>query len=135
MTKLENALVWLYVKTWGKFGDHVMDKKDLWNFGADDLETAIMGIAYPRKKEKNERVKALTDLIMEQFEHDGMAFHEWSAKIHDDVIESLLERVELDTIDRPVAISQHQQPAVIKILKWDPGKYLRLFIKLATNNA
>ena len=58
MTKLENALVWLYVKTWGKFGDHVMDKKDLWNFGADDLETAIMGIAYPRKREKTERVKA-----------------------------------------------------------------------------
>ena len=80
-------------------------------------------------------VKALADLIMEKFEHDAMAFHEWSAKIHDEVIESLLEHVELDTIDRPVAISQQQQPAVVKILKWDPGKYLRLFIKLATNNA
>ena len=79
--------------------------------------------------------KTLTDLIMEQFEHDGMAFHEWSAKIHDDIIESLLEDAELDTIDRPVAIPQQQQPAVVKILKWDPGKYLRIFIKLATNNA
>ena len=112
-----------------------MVKRDLWNFGADDLETAIMGIAYPRKKEKTERVKALTDLIMEKFEHDGMAFREWSAKIHDEVIESLLEHVELDTIDRPVAISQQQQPAVIKILKWDPGKHLRIFKALSTNKA
>ena len=147
MTKLENALVWLYVKTWGKFGDHVMGKKDLWNFGADDLETAIMGIAYPRKKEKTERVKALTDLIMEKFDYDGMAFREWSAKIHDEVIESLLEHAELDSIDnqwldpvvrpmvRPVAISQQQQPAVIKILKWDPGKHLRIFKALSTNKA
>ena len=106
-----------------------------------------MGIAYPRKKEKTERVKALTDLIMEKFEHDGMAFREWSAKIHDEVIESLLEHAELDSIDnqwldpvvrpmvRPVAISQQQQPAVIKILKWDPGKYMRLFSSLATNKA
>ena len=94
-----------------------------------------MGIAYPRKKEKTERVKALTDLIMEKFENDSMAFREWSAKIHDEVIESLLEHVELDTIDRPVAISQQQQPAVVKILKWDPGKYLRLFLSLATNKA
>jgi len=59
MTKLENALVWLYVKTWGKFGDHVMDKKDLWNFGADDLDIAIMRIAYPgydiKKKKKKKK--------------------------------------------------------------------------------
>ena len=79
--------------------------------------------------------KTLTDLIMEKFENDAMAFHEWSAKIHDEVIESLREHVELDTIDRPVAIPQQQQPAVVKILKWDPGKYLRIFIKLATNKA
>ena len=69
MTIQENALVWLYVKTWGAFGEHLINEKDLWNFGAQDLETAITRLAYPRKrklqeKEKSERVEALTDLIM-----------------------------------------------------------------------
>ena len=44
MTKLENALIWLYLKIWGKFGDHVIEEKDLWNFGADDLETIIKSV-------------------------------------------------------------------------------------------
>ena len=91
MTKLENALIWLYVKSWGKFGDHVIEEKDLWNFGADDLETVIMSLAFPRKKEKTGRVKDLSELIMERFEQDGMAFREWAAKIHDEVIENLPE--------------------------------------------
>ena len=95
MTELENALVWLYVKTWGKFGDHVIAENDLWNFHDDDLEAAIMGIAYPRKKSKPERVQALTDLIMEKFEQGGMtAFREWSGEIHDQIIETLPEAVE-----------------------------------------
>ena len=95
MTTLENALVWLYVKTWGKFGDHVIAENDLWNFHDDDLEAAIMGIAYPRKKSKPERVQALTDLIMEKFEQGGMtAFREWSGEIHDQIIETLPEAVE-----------------------------------------
>ena len=89
MTKLENALIWLYLKTWGKFGDHVIDEKDLWNFSGEDLETVIMGLAFPRKKEKTERVKALTDLIMEKFEQNGTAFYEWAAKIHGELIEGL----------------------------------------------
>ena len=89
MTKLENALIWLYFKTWGKFGDHIIEEKDLWNFSGEDLETVIMGLAFPRKKEKSERVKALTDLIMEKFEQDGMAFYGWAAKIHEELIESL----------------------------------------------
>ena len=50
MTKVENALMWLYVKSWGMQGQHVIDKNDLWNFGGEDLEEAIVGIAYPRKK-------------------------------------------------------------------------------------
>ena len=63
MTKLENALIWLYVKTWGKFGEHVTGEKDLWDFAQTDLDTAIMGLAYPRKREingedKSERVQA-----------------------------------------------------------------------------
>ena len=72
MTKLENALIWLYLKTWGKFGDHVINEKYLWNFSGNDLETVIMSIAFPRKKEKTERAEALTDLIIEKFEHDGL---------------------------------------------------------------
>ena len=64
MTKLENALVWLYVMTWEKFGEHVINEKDLWNFGGDDLEAALMGLAFPRKSEKTERTKELNKLIM-----------------------------------------------------------------------
>ena len=33
MTKIENALMWLYVKTWGLQGQHVIEKDDMWNFG------------------------------------------------------------------------------------------------------
>ena len=122
MTKLENALIWLYVKTWGKFGDHVIQEKGLWNFADDDLESVIMSLSFPRKKEKTERVKALTDLIMEKFEQDGMAFREWVAKIHDEVIETLPQATQLDVIDQQLTTSQQQQPTFVKILEWDPGK-------------
>ena len=122
MTKLENALVWLYVKTWGKFGDHVIQEKGLWNFADEDLETVIMSLSFPRKKEKTERVKALTDLIMEKFEQDGVAFREWVAKIHDEVIETLPQATQLDVIDQQLTTPQQQQPTVVKILEWDPGK-------------
>jgi len=116
MTKLENALIWLYVKTWGKFGDHIIGEKDLWNFDDIHLERAIMGLAYPRKKEKRERVKDLTKLIMEKFEEGGLAaFREWSGEIHNQVIESLPRNVELDAVD--------EQLSVVKILKWDPSKF------------
>ena len=126
MTKLENALVWLFVKTWGKFGEHVIQEKNLWNFGGDDLETVIMGLAFPRKKEKKtERVQALTDLIMEKFEQDRTAFYEWAAKIHEEAIETLLETVELDAVDEQATTSQNGPP--VKILKWDSGKYFKLF--------
>ena len=43
MTKIENALMWLYVKTWGLQGQHVFDKYEMWNFGGEDLEEAIIG--------------------------------------------------------------------------------------------
>ena len=110
MTNLENALVWLYVKTWGKFGDHLIKENDLWNFNASDLDTVIMGLLLPKNKEKSERVKALADLIMEKFEQDGMAFYEWVAKIHDDVIETFPENVK-------------PQSSVVKIQEWDPGRF------------
>ena len=68
MTKLENALIWLYVKTWGSFGK-IDIKEDLWNFTANDLETAIMGLAYPRKNEKSERVQARDERTLSLFEN------------------------------------------------------------------
>ena len=127
MTKLENALVWLYVKTWGKFGEHVI-KEDIWNFSANDLEKAIMGLAFPRKKEKTERLKALTDLIMENFENGGLdAFRKWAGEIHDQVIETLPETLpaELDTVDTKKTTFDRQQQTIVKILKWDLRKYSR----------
>ena len=119
MSKLENALIWLYVKTWGKFGDHIIGEKDLWKFTDADLERAIMGLAYPRKKPKLDRVKDLTELIMGKFEDGGpAAFHEWSSVIHDQVIDSLPQ-----TVDDQVMNTDQRLPSV-RILEWDPGKYL-----------
>ena len=118
MTNLENALVWLYVKTWGKFGDHVMKETSVWSFGAQHLEAAIMGLAYPRKKEQSERVKALTDLIMGKFDQDRSAFREWSANIHQEFIETLP-----DTVER-------SDQTTVKILKWDPGKFFSTVVCL-----
>ena len=122
MTNLENALVWLYVKTWGKFGEHVI-KEDIWTFSANDLETVIMSLAFPRKKEKTERMKALTDLIMEKFEEGGMdAFRKWAGEIHDQVIETLPETAEIVPVDNQMTTFQRQQQTLVKILKWDLGK-------------
>ena len=120
MTKLENALIWLYLKAWGRFGEHVIEEKGLWKFGADDLESAVMGLAYRRKRkpnenEKTERVEALTELIMEKFEQDRMVFDEWSATVHSEYIASL-----------PTTSQQQSSPTVVKkIRRWSPGKYLR----------
>ena len=121
MTKHENALIWLYCKTWGKFGDHVIEKTDLWKFNGDDLEKAIMRLTFPRKNEKTERVQALADSIMDKFNQDSMIFNQWAIKIHEEVIESLPETVELCKIEKQETIQQ----TVVKILEWDPGKYFR----------
>ena len=107
MTNLENALIWLYVKTWGQYGEHVIKEKDLWNFSVNDLKTAIMSLAYPEKTEKSERVQALHDLIMETFEKsDRAAFYQWSLEIHNQAMETF-----------PIA---QEQPSLVKILNWDP---------------
>ena len=132
MTRLENALFWLYVKTWGKFGEHVT-KEDIWNFTGNDLEKAIMGLAYPRKKEKPERVRALTDLIMGKFV-DHADFREWASIIHDQIIETLPEAAELDLADKQLTTFQRQQQTLIKILKWDRGKYSRSAANLEMND-
>ena len=125
MSKLENALVWLYIKTWGKFGDHVINEKHLWKFDAENLKAAIMGLAYPSKKYENELVKALTGLIMEKFEEGGLTdFREWSSEINNQVIATLSKSINIDTVTKQVTTSNHQQPTVIKILEWDSGKCL-----------
>ena len=41
MTNLENAMMWLYVKSWGPKAHHVLDDANLWNFGGEDLEAFI----------------------------------------------------------------------------------------------
>ena len=95
MTKIENALMWLYLKTWGLQGQHVIDEKDLWNFGGEDLQEAIIGIAYPfKKKSENEDgvegqedlVESLRKLIMGKFDNKKNEFYEWSQTIHDEVV-------------------------------------------------
>ena len=90
MSKIENALIWLFVKTWDAQGQHVLDEEDLWNFGGEDLEAAIMGIAFPRK-EKDDRVRELNSLILGKF-GGAVEFYEWAREIHEGVIESMPQK-------------------------------------------
>ena len=66
----------------------------MWNFGAEDLEEAIVGIAYQRKKktenndedEENENlVESLRKLILGKFDDKKSEFYEWSQTILDEV--------------------------------------------------
>ena len=84
MTKTENALMWLYVKSWGHKGQHVLDNEQLWNFGGEDLEAAIMKTGYPKKKGSTERIDDLTKLIIGRFEKMD-EFYNWSKSIHEEV--------------------------------------------------
>ena len=92
-TKIENALIWLYVKTWGLQGQHVIDEDTLWNFGTEDLESALNKIVYPRTNKTNDKKsedeKSLSDelgkLIMEKFDDDKVKFYEWSQAVHKEV--------------------------------------------------
>ena len=93
MTKMENAMIWLYVKTWGLQGQHVIDEDELWNFGGDDLESALIRIVYPRQQNKKDSksednislIEKLQQLIMEKFGDDTHAFYAWSKIIHEEV--------------------------------------------------
>ena len=85
MTKFENALVWLYVNSWGKYGQHMLDEKRLWNFGGEDLEAALTAIVYQRKNDKSERITDLKDLIMERFDNNIIDFVQWSRGLHKEV--------------------------------------------------
>jgi len=110
MTKIENALIWLYVKSWNHFGQHMLDENTLWYFGNDDLEAALAMVAYSKKKEDNGRTKDLKDLIMERFDNDKMKFFEWSCSIHKEVFESISASVQSDSA--PVIPENNQTPVV-----------------------
>ena len=84
MTKIDNALMWLYVKSWGPRGQHVIDDEKLWNFGGDDLEAAIIKTGYPKKKGSTDRINDLTKLIIGRFKKME-DFYTWSKLIHEEV--------------------------------------------------
>ena len=69
MTAIENALAWIYVKSWNHFGQHMLDEKSLWNFTADDLESALAAVTYQRKNDKTERTKDLSLGFENQGQH------------------------------------------------------------------
>ena len=93
MTKIENAMIWLYVKTWGLQGQHVIDEDELWNFHRKDLESALIRIVYPGKQNKVDKksednislIEKLQKLIMEKFGDDTHAFYAWSKIVHEEV--------------------------------------------------
>ena len=101
MTKIENALIWMYAKTWGLQGQHVIDENALWNFGTEDLLSALNTIVYPRKKKKNNEKSEgqntlnedLRNRIMEKFDDDKVKFYEWSQTVHDEVRQYSLIRI------------------------------------------
>ena len=84
MTNTENALMWLYVKSWGPKGQHIIDDSSLWNFGGEDLEAALTKTSYPKKKDSTERIDDLTTLITERFEKIE-EFFLWARSIHSEV--------------------------------------------------
>ena len=60
----ERALIWLYVKTWNAYGDHLIQyrkyitsasflekEEGLWDFDEDDLISALCIMAYPKQEE------------------------------------------------------------------------------------
>ena len=64
------------------------------SFGGDDLEEAIMGIAYPRRRKTENRdedenqedlVESLRKLILGKFDDKKSEFYEWSQNIHGEV--------------------------------------------------
>ena len=85
-TKMENALIWLYIKTWGLQGQHVLDQHGIWKFSKKDLKAAIMKVAYPSEEKGDDRVEALTDLVLGRFETGGLdEFYQWSKNIANEV--------------------------------------------------
>ena len=117
MSKLENALVWLYVKTWDLHGQHVLDQFGLWTFATEDLNEArviIMGLANPKQNCGNERVEDLKNLIMGKFENGGLdEFRKWSDSLHGQVDESS----EASDVEDLSETEQYQESSKIAVLE------------------
>ena len=88
----ELALVWLYVKTWAVYGDHILDYGDLWNFIEKDMESALVTMAYPKQEDK--KVEELKEIIMERFNNDSIEYYKWSLKISKVAISEIKQRNE-----------------------------------------
>ena len=65
---------------------------ELWNFGGEDFQEAMMGIVFPPRKEskegaeeKEDLVESLRQLIMGKFDDSKDDFYKWSQTIHDEV--------------------------------------------------
>lgn len=135
MTKVENALMWLYVKTEGLQGQHVIDKEELWNFGGEDLQEAIIGIAYPiRKKDEakdevetqEDLVESLRKLIMGKFDEKKDEFYKWSQTIHDEAMVNIPMKVQTKTLAFTDPTGVANDCKLEKLEKFITGKIQRL---------
>ena len=101
------ALIWLYVKTWNAYGEHIIEYKkyvkktaflyndDLWTFEDKDMNAALVTMAYPKRGETRiedsstmEKAKELKDMILERFDNDFHKYYEWSLEIRDEMVMS-----------------------------------------------
>ena len=95
----EKALVWLYVKTWNAYGEHMInydefvsdwlhqdyiDYDELWTFDKKDLDAALVAMLYPGKEEA--QIEELKQMILERFGNDSIKYYEWSLKIRDEMV-------------------------------------------------
>ena len=91
MTKIENALAWLYLKSWENFSQHVLDVPNLWNFGGEDLEAALTCLSYENKNDQSELCTELKKMIMERFDNNTLDFVNWSRNVHKQVSDSIVK--------------------------------------------
>ena len=88
----EQALVWLYVTTWNKHGEHILDYGDLWTFTDNDMQTALITMAYPKKEDP--KIEELKGIIMDRFNNDTFEFYKWSLNISKVAIAEIKQRKE-----------------------------------------
>ena len=83
MTKIEVAMLWLYVKSWHPHNARILDAKKLWVFSSADFEQAILRVTHKMKTtEKTEYVDLLKAIILGRFNNE-MDFFNWSKDIHE----------------------------------------------------
>lgn len=88
----ELALVWLYVTTWNKHGEHILDYGDFWTFTDNDMEAALITMAYPKKEDL--KIEELKGIIMGRFNNDTFEFYKWSLNISKVAIAEIKQRKE-----------------------------------------